>query len=151
MTQPALKPKPEPDTTPTTKTITGTLYRHRRTRGHSFEDQPPAPPPEPVRRPARVAVMLALAWKIQDAIDRGVVESRAEVAERLGWSRARVTQIMDLMLLAPDIQEGILELEAADGREPVTERGLRDVLKSPDWQVQRGQLDTLCLFTTGAS
>lgn len=31
------------------------------------------PPPEPVRRPARVAVMLALAHKIQDAIDRGVV------------------------------------------------------------------------------
>jgi len=59
--------------------------------------------PEPVRRPARVAIMLALAHKIQQAIDGGVVRDRAEVARRLGLTRARVTQLLDLALLAPDI------------------------------------------------
>ena len=47
--------------------------------------------------------MLALAHKIQQAIDGGVVRDRAEVARRLGLTRARVTQLLDLALLAPDI------------------------------------------------
>ena len=127
MTLPALKPKPKPApaTNPATRTITGQLFRHRCSRGHTFEEQPPAPPPEPVRRPARVAVMLALAWKIREAIDDGVVESQAEVAERLGLTRARVTQLLDLTLLPVPVQERVLFLEAVDGVEVVTERGLR--------------------------
>ena len=107
------------------KVITGKLFRHRRSDGCSFEEQPPAPPPEPVRRPARVALMLALAWKIREAIDEGVVESQSEVAERLGLTRARITQLLDLTLLPVADQERVLFLEAVDGLEPVTERGLR--------------------------
>jgi ParB-like chromosome segregation protein Spo0J len=79
---------------------------------------PPAAP-EPVRRPARLAIMLAFAHKIQQAIDRGAVRDRAEVARRLGLTRARVTQHLDLTLLAPDIQEQILFAESVDGLEPM--------------------------------
>jgi hypothetical protein len=69
------------DTEPTTATeakavvriFEGKLHRAQRGHGKTFIDGPPSPPPEPVHRPARVAVMLALAHKIQDAIDRGVV------------------------------------------------------------------------------
>ena len=118
------------------KVITGKLFRHRRSDGCSFEEQPPAPPPEPVRRPARVAVMLALAWKIRGAIDEGVVESQAEVAERLGLTRARVTQVMDLTLLPVSVQERVLFLEAVDGVEVVTERGLRGVAHLVGWAEQ---------------
>ena len=120
-----------------TKVITGKLFRHRRSDGCSFEDQPPAPPPEPIRRPARVALMLALAWKIREAIDDGVVESQAEVAERLGLTRARVTQLLNLTLLPVPVQEEVLFLEAVDGREPLSERRLREVVRLESWAEQR--------------
>ena len=119
------------------KVITGKLFRHRRADGCSFTDQPPAPPPEPIRRPARVALMLALAWKIREAIDDGVVESQAEVAERLGLTRARVTQLLNLTLLPVPVQEEVLFLEAVDGREPLSERRLREVVRLESWAEQR--------------
>ena len=116
----------------------GKLHRAQRGHGKTFIDGPPPPPPEPVRRPARVAVMLALAHKIQDAIDRGVARDRAEVARRLGLTRARVTQIMDLTLLAPDIQAQLLDAESVDGVEPIHERSVRDMLRNLTWAEQRG-------------
>ena len=115
----------------------GKLHRAQRGHGKTFIVGPLLPPPEPVRRPARVAVMLALAHKIQDAIDRGVVRDRAEVARRLGFTRARVTQIMDLTLLAPDIQERILLLESVDGVEPLYERVVRQFSCRSAWTAQR--------------
>jgi hypothetical protein len=48
---------------------------------------------------------MALAIKFQDMVDRGEVHDYADLA-RLGFvSRARITQIMNLLNLAPDIQE----------------------------------------------
>lgn len=91
----------------------------------------------PVRRPARVAVMLALAHKIQHAIDAGTVRDRAELARQLGFTRARVTQILDLLLLAPDIQEHVVHLQAVDGVEPLAERALREVVRHESWAEQR--------------
>lgn len=76
--------------------------------------------------------MLALAHAIQD-----VVASQAEAAERLGVTRARVTQLLNLTMLSPDIQEQVLRLEAVAGAEPMAERGLREVALVWDWGVQR--------------
>ena len=60
------------------------------------------------------------------------------MARALGLTRARATQIMDLLLLAADIQEEILFLEVAPGAQPISERALRNgVLKSLDWLEQR--------------
>ena len=81
--------------------------------------------------------MLALAHKIQQAIDRGAVRDRAEVARRLGLTRARVTQLLDLTLLAPDIQEQILDLQAIDGVEQTHERALRYLVRQAGWAEQR--------------
>ena len=113
------------------------LHRIQRGHGKAFLERPPAPPPEPVRRPARVAIMLVLAHKIQDAIDCGVVRDGADVAMRLGLSRARISQLLDLMLLAPDIQERILFVESVDGVEPMSERDLREIVHAEDWAKQR--------------
>ncbi|MFV2073049.1 MAG: hypothetical protein ACC742_10415 [Thermoanaerobaculales bacterium] len=107
----------------------------------------PEPPPEPVYRPARVAQMLALAHRLEAAIDRGDYKDRADVARQLGFTRARVTQLLDLALLAPDIQERVLDLQAIDGREPLTERGLREVVRQESWGEQRRRWGDLCQRT----
>ncbi len=116
------------------RVVTGQLHRVQRGHGKRFVSEPP---PGPVRRPARVAVMLALAHKIQDAIDRGTVRNRAEVARRLGFTRARITHLLDLLLLAPDVQEQVLFLDAIDGVQPLSERALRAVAHVSSWMSQR--------------
>jgi len=120
-----------------TRTITGQLYRHRRGRGMVFRAEPPAPPPEPVRRPARVAQMVALAHRLEAAIASGQFKDRAELARTVGLTRARITQIMDLVLLAPDIQEEVLEMEAVDGAEPMSVRALQAVAGALTWAEQQ--------------
>jgi len=117
------------------------LFRARARRvSFSAEPAPEAPPPpEPVRRPAKVARMLALAHHLQRAIERGDVSDAATVARRLGLTRARVTQLLDLCLLAPDLQEAILALEAVDGAEPMAERALRGVVREVGWESQRAE------------
>jgi ParB-like chromosome segregation protein Spo0J len=81
--------------------------------------------------------MLALAHHLQRAIDDGLVPDHAAIGRALGFTRPRVTQLLDLTLLAPDIQLHVLELEAVDGVEPVSERALRAVVRETDWQAQR--------------
>jgi hypothetical protein len=122
-----------------TTVISGKLHRVRKGHTKRFTETPPVVP-EPVRRPARVAIMLALALKIQQAIERGAVRDRADVARRLGVARARVTQLLDLTLLAPDIQERILFAQTLDGIEPFSERRLRAFVKADTWSAQRARL-----------
>jgi len=138
MSTPTTATPPEADAEPKVhrRVLTGTLFR-KPSSPVTFTEEAPRPTPEPVRRPAKVACMLALAHHIQNAIDRGVVADRAAVARKLGFTRARITQLLDLLLLAPDIQAHVLELEAVDGVEPVSERRLRSVTRPGNWQDQR--------------
>jgi hypothetical protein len=88
------------------------------------------------RRPARIACLLALAYRFEGMVRSGVVKDYAELA-RLGHvTRARVTQIMNLLNLAPEIQEYLLELPCGDGRE-ITERDLRSIAAEVRWDRQR--------------
>jgi hypothetical protein len=84
-----------------------------------------------------MARMLALAHHLQIAIDRGLVPDRAAVARKLGLTRARVTQFLDLLLLTLDLQARVLEFEAIDGAEPMAERSLRAVAHAGSWADQR--------------
>jgi hypothetical protein len=88
-------------------------------------------------RPLRVARMLALAHECEALIAAGVVADRAELASVLGFTRARVTQLMDLTLLAPDIQEEILVAEVEPGRDAITEHALRAIVRHAAWDEQR--------------
>jgi hypothetical protein len=83
--------------------------------------------------------LTALAISFDQLIRDGVVANQAEIA-KLGFvSRARVTQIMDLLNLDPSIQEALLFLPRVErARDPVTERELRAVVAELDWGRQRG-------------
>ena len=93
---------------------------------------------EPRGRIPRVAQLMALAIRLEALIAAGHVPSYASLARLVGVSRSRLTQIANLTLLAPDIQEAILFLPlVVKGREPITERHLRTLMAEPDWQRQR--------------
>ena len=83
----------------------------------------------------RVARLLALAHKFQGMLDRGEVESMAELARLGRVSRARITQIMDLLMLAPEIQAEVLFLQTSSSW--VQLRGLLHVCAEPIWKAQR--------------
>ena len=99
------------------------------------------PPPEtavPVGRVPRIARLLALALRLERLIESGEVKDQAEIA-RLGHvTRARVTQIMNLLHLAPDIQEAILFLPlTVKGRDPIREKMVRPIAAELNWRAQR--------------
>lgn len=95
----------------------------------------------PRGRIPRISRLMALAIKFEQMVRDGVVADYAELA-RLGHvTRARMTQIMDLLNLAPDIQEALLFLpQAMRGRDLVTERQLRHVIVELEWARQRALL-----------
>ncbi|MCP4006551.1 MAG: hypothetical protein GY725_20425 [bacterium] len=91
----------------------------------------------PTGRIPRVAKMLALAHKIDAMIRAGELRDMADAAHAMALTRARVTQIANLLLLAPAIQAAILELPlVTTGRDPISERQLRPIVAEPDWQRQ---------------
>lgn len=100
----------------------------------------PARPTERVARDqvARISRTLARAHHFQSLLDTGVVGSQTELAALTKLSTARITQIMNLLVLAPDIQEDLLFLPpVTKGPSPVSERVLRPLLKTLVWSEQR--------------
>jgi hypothetical protein len=93
---------------------------------------------EDVGRVPWISKFMALAIRFDGLIRDGVVTDQAELA-RLGHvSRARVTQIMNLLQLAPDIQEELLFLpRTQQGRDQIQERSLRSIAITADWRKQR--------------
>ena len=86
----------------------------------------------------RVSRLLALALHMDDLRRQGEVTDYAELARLAMVTRARMTQIMSLLLLAPDIQEEILFLPRSDGgRDPIREKAVRPIASVPDWRKQR--------------
>ncbi len=86
----------------------------------------------------RISRLLALAHKFDGLLRAGVVTDQAELA-RLGHvTRARMTQVMNLLLLAPDIQQAILYLpRTVKGRDPIREIHIRPIAAEVDWDQQR--------------
>lgn len=95
------------------------------------------PDPESRARIPRITRLMALAIKFQDMVARGEVRDFADLA-RLGHvTRARLTQIMNLLLLAPQIQEEILRMSGQATMNEICERDLRPVTRIDEWRSQR--------------
>jgi hypothetical protein len=85
----------------------------------------------------RIARLLALAIKLEKLVREGAVRDYAELA-RLGHvTRARITQIMSLCYLAPDIQESILFSDAESRIPSMAEGNIRHIAKCIHWDEQR--------------
>jgi hypothetical protein len=95
------------------------------------------PAPEPQSSPPdsipRISRLMALAIHFDGLIRDGVVKNYADLARLGGVSRARITQIMNLLNLPPWKQEEILFLEGGQGRAQVTERKMRT--EEIQWQL----------------
>lgn len=89
-------------------------------------------------RVPRVARLMALAIKYDGLLKNGVVADLSELARLCQVTQPRMTQIMNLLHLSPDIQEDILHLPSvANGRDPIAERHVRAITGQPSWSRQR--------------
>jgi len=86
----------------------------------------------------RIVQVVALAIHFQDMLDRGEIRNHADLA-RLGCiSRERISQVMMLAWLAPDIQQQVLGLpKTPGGRFSVSETALRTIARIASWAEQR--------------
>ena len=114
------------------------IRRGRGSRKVIEEGPPPEVKPIPLGSIPRISRLMALAIRFDHLINSGEVTDQADLA-RLGHvSRARITQIMNLLQLAPDIQEDILFLPRTQhGRDPIRERMIRPIAAILDRRKQR--------------
>jgi hypothetical protein len=117
--------------TPMSTTVEWTMKRRR---------APGLTPAEQIvadqQRIPRIARLMALAIKFDALIRDGAVRDYADLA-RLGHvSRARITQIMNLLNLAPVIQEAILHSRDNHEREIIPERNIRELASLIRWNEQ---------------
>lgn len=83
----------------------------------------------------------AIEWRT--LLKSGQAANQAEVAHREGLTRARVTQVMGLLRLAPEIQEHILSMPDTVRRSAVTERALRPIAHLEDPKAQLAEFRVL--------
>ncbi len=102
----------------------------------------PAKPPREPRTPRAVELLRkAQEWRRQ--LEVGEVPTQAEIARREGITRARVTQIMGLLRLIPEIQERIMTMPETVHRPGITEHGLRPIAQLCNHANQRARFAEL--------
>ena len=112
----------------------------------------PAPTTLAPGRVPRVARLAALAVRFEEQGRRGAPSRYAELAELGHVSRARISQIMNLLNLAPDILEALLFLPWTErGRDPIHLRLLQPIASTFDWRKQRRLWEELLRTQAGSA
>lgn len=101
------------------------------------------PRPQKTPRTPRVVELLRKAMEWKELLESGKGITQADIARREGLSRARVTQIMSLLNLAPDIRKHVLSMAETIQKQVVTERSLRPIIKLADPRKQLVAFRTL--------
>ena len=126
---------------------TVTKQIHFAVKGHRkvARSGPPPEPSEPAGRIPRVSKLMALAIRFDRLLREGRVSDLTELARLTHVTQPRMTQIMNLLHLAPDIQEYILHLpRVMEGRDPITERDVRPITQIRNWRKQRRMWSVMC-------
>ena len=119
-------------------TVVRPIHFVRRGKCTKAVSAPDAAPKVLPSRVPRVARLMALAIHFDGMLRKGVVADQSELADICNVTQPRMTQIMNLLHLAPDIQEQILFLPpVASGRDAVAERHLRELAAETAWTSQR--------------
>jgi hypothetical protein len=123
----------------TTWTIEVPMHFQRCGRGsrkqmHQGVEAAPVPP----GRVPRVARLMALALRMEEMVRTGQVASYSALAALGHVTRARISQIVSLLHLAPDLQEALLFLPpTVRGRDPIILADLMPIAACIDWRKQR--------------
>ena len=117
------------------------IHFHREGRGGPKEIRKGPKPKRSLVRPvriARIARLMALALRYEELLRSGEVTTYAELAQRGRVSCARISQILNLLQLAPDIQEQLLFLyQRPHGRDPIHLARLQPIAAKLEWRKQR--------------
>ena len=120
-------------------TVTKKVFFTRGAQGRRrIVDKPPPTQTIPEGRIPRISKLMALALHFEQLIRTGRCADMTEIAELAMVTQPRITQVMNLLHLAPDIQEELLFLpRVLAGRDPIHEKQLRRICAMADWQKQR--------------
>jgi hypothetical protein len=123
----------------TSFTIEKDIHFQRRTRGRQElrAGIEPSPAIQAALRVPRVARLMALAIRFDGLLQTGQVRDQAELARLGRVTRARVSQILSLIHLAPDIQEEILFLQGGQRGGDLLLADLQPLAALTDWTGQR--------------
>jgi hypothetical protein len=89
-----------------------------------------------VAKTPRVVELLRKAIEWQVLLESGEIVNQADIARQEGITRARVTQVMGMLRLAPELREKILSMPKVVRRPLLTERGLRPIATITDYHDQ---------------
>jgi hypothetical protein len=110
----------------------------------------PARQAAPAGRVQRVSKLVALALHFDRLIREGKVRDQSELARLCRVTQPRMSQLMNLTHLAPDIVEAVLHLPLrTGGRDAVHERMLRPLTAAADWAVQRRMWSAIHVASRG--
>ncbi len=84
--------------------------------------------PRKVRsRPKREKSVVETARELMQTLDSGKAKSQAQLARKMGLTGARVSQLLSLLRLSPQIQNYLVKTRDENGR--ISERRLRPLLR----------------------
>lgn len=107
-------------------------------RGRQRVTGPKAKKPSVPPRVPHITKLMALGIRLEHLLASGQVKDQAEIARTADVTRARITQILNLTNLAPDIQQAILDLEPTTDQVPrFRESEVRQITVIPNWEKQR--------------
>jgi len=134
-------------------TVTTPLHIRREKAGRKrLSEKPTHTAPVPQGRVPRISRLMALAIRFKTLLRDGAVHDQAELSRLAGVTQARMTQIMNLNFLAPEIQEELLHLPLVErGRDPLLVLDIQHIAAEQSWRRQQrlwGEVRT-ALLTRG--
>lgn len=113
-------------------------FRRGKAGSRQINAKPSAIETAPPGRVPRISKLMALAIRFDRLIREGKVADQSALARLAHVTQPRMTQIMNLLHLAPDIQEELLFLPPVlMGRSPLHEKMLRPIAAEVSWSRQR--------------
>lgn len=94
-------------------------------------------------QPPAVQILLKQAYEIQNRLETTPGLTRDAIAKQLGISPSYLTRILNLVKLAPGIQDYIQSMPPSTKQGPIHENSLKTLARNPDPKAQMSQFERL--------